>query len=290
MPTDIRPSALAGSWYPAGPQDLRNSVAGHLRNTDDSAVPRGRPVVVVAPHAGYIWSGDVAGGSLGHLATWSYERIVLLAPNHRRPLRSASCPIADAYATPLGDVALDTAGRDALLRSGVIISDPDAHIQEHAEEIQLPFLQLLWDDVPPVLPLLIPRLSEKERNSLAEALGRWCDGRTLFLVSTDFTHYGADFGYIPFVDDIPHRLEVLDMGAVSQITSWDAVGLRRYAAETGITMCGLEAMALVMMLPWPTAPTMILTGYRRSGDREGDHSHSVSYVGMIGTLANEVAS
>ena len=284
MTRTIRPSALAGHWYPAHPRELRDSMAGFLDSARNRPLPGGRPIVVVAPHAGHAWSGEIAGEALGHLADQRYDRIVLLAPNHRQALRAASAPGEDAYATPLGDVALDAEGRDGLLCADVIVCDPDAHRHEHAEEIQLPFLQVLWPQMPPVLPLLVPPLARESRSRLATALGRWCDGRTLFLVSTDFTHYGRAFGYLPFEQDIPQRLEALDMGAVEFIKEWDAPGLRRYATDTGMTMCGLEAMLLVMSLPWPRPPLMVQTGYGRSAQRDGDHSRSVSYVGMVGVL------
>lgn len=287
MATRIRPPALAGQWYPADAAALRRSVTDFLENADSAALGQGRPAVVVAPHAGHAWSGETAGRALGLLAPWDYDRIVLMAPNHRWPLSAPSCPEESAFATPLGDVALDVAARDLLLSAGVVASVPEAHAQEHAVEIQLPFLQALWDEVPPVLPILVPRMAAADRARLALALGRWCDGRTLFFVSTDFTHYGVDYGYVPFVDDIPRRLEDLDMGAVERILAWDGEGLQSYARETGITMCGVEAMGLAMALPWPAAPAMTMTGYQRSGDRDDDYAFSVSYVGMIGTIDAE---
>jgi len=286
MTQNIRPPALAGSWYPADAATLRASVAGFLDLAAHPAAAEGRPAVAVVPHAGHAWSGEVAGGVLGLLSDLSYDRVILMAPNHRLHLTAPSCPAESAYATPLGIVPIDEAARAVLIDAGAAVSVPEAHAREHAEEIQLPFLQRLWDDVPPVLPLLVPHLDDDARHRLARTLGRWCGGRTLFLVSTDFTHYGADFGYLPFAHDVPRRLEQLDMGAVDCILRWDAAALLRYGRDTGITMCGLEAMAAVMTMPWPAAPRMALTGYQRSGDRDGDHSLSVSYVGMIGTLAD----
>ncbi len=282
--TLVRPSNLAGRWYPADPGELRASVSAMIRPNASAVVPDGRPVVIVVPHAGHSWSGTVAGQAYDCLRGFDYERIVLLAPNHRHPLAAVSSPIDDAYATPLGQVALDITGREFLQAEGGVFPVPVAHTDEHAEEIQLPFLQILWDDPPPVLPLLVPRLAVEQRRQLAEALGRWSDGRTLFIVSTDFTHYGKDFGYLPFVDDIATQLTRLDGGALDCLTSWNAAKLLDYGDATGITMCGLEAAALAMSVPWPESPSITQLAYERSGDRDGDYSLSVSYAALVGVL------
>jgi MEMO1 family protein len=282
--TLIRPSTLAGRWYPADPGELRASVSGMIRPSRSVVVPDGRPVVIVVPHAGHSWSGAVAGQAYDSLRGFDYERVVLLAPNHRFQLAAVSSPTDDAYATPLGQVALDIAGREFLQAKGGVFPISAAHADEHAEEIQLPFLQVLWNDPPPVLPLLVPRLTVEQRRQLAAALGRWCDGRTLFIVSTDFTHYGNDFGYLPFTDDIAAQLAQLDGGALDCLTSWDAEKLIDYGDTTGITMCGLEATALAMSVPWPEKPTITQLAYERSGDRDGDFSLSVSYAALVGVL------
>jgi len=285
----IRPSALASRWYPGNPDDLRTSVLAMIDGDGNLPVPKGHPVVAVVPHAGHTWSGTVAGRVYAHLKGTVYDRIVLLAPNHRLALNAVSAPIEDDYETPLGRVAIDQEGRAELLANGGVVSVPGAHADEHAEEIQLPFFQVLWADVPPVLPLLVPCLSTNQRRILAKALGRWCDGRTLVVVSTDFTHYGAAFGYVPFTDDIPTRLAKLDGGAIDHLLDWDAPGLLAYGRRTGITMCGLEAAVLAMSLPWPLRPSMSCLGYERSADRDGDFAMSVSYAALLGVLPIEVS-
>ncbi len=286
----IRPPALAGQWYDADPTVLRRSVRAYLDGADPSAAPAGRPAVLVVPHAGHMYSGPTAGRGWGLLEDQDYDRIVLLAPNHRMALAVPSCPDADAYATPLGEVAVDTEGRRLLLESGAVICAPAAHADEHAEEIQLPFLQVLTDDPPPVLPILVPRLADSDRARLVDALAPWCDDRTLWVVSTDFTHYGVSFGYAPFRDDLDRRIRDLDMGAVAQIEAGDAQGLLEYGRRTGITMCGLEAMAVVLSLPWrgPLRPRLL--DYARSGDRDGDYAFSVSYAALAAPFPEPEAS
>lgn len=281
----VRPPVLAGSWYPASPADLGAEVAGYLAAADQARRPAGRALIALAPHAGYTYSGPVAGRTLGLLATDPPDRVVILAPNHRVAIDRLALSGAGAYATPLGEVPVDTAARDRLAGLGPFAIDDRAHAHEHAIEIQLPFLQSLWPDHPfLILPLLVTRLAPDLRAEAAAALAELRDDRTLFLVSTDFTHFGADYGFMPFpddVEDIPASLEKLDTGAILRVLGGDAEGLRDYGDRTGITMCGLEATALALETGLPGGYEAALIDYARSADRDGDYSRSVSYAGVL---------
>ena len=281
----VRPPVLAGSWYPAGPAALAAEVARHLDGADPHRRPAGRGLIVLAPHAGYVYSGPVAGRVLGLLRDDPPDRVVILAPNHRAHIDRLALSGADAFATPLGEVPLDTAARDDLARRAPFAVDDRAHAHEHAVEIQLPFLQALWPGHPfVVLPLLVTRLAPELRREAAAALAELRDPRTLVLVSTDFTHYGADYGYLPFRDDsgdVPASLEKLDTGAVLRVLGGDPDGLRDYGDRTGITMCGLEAAALALESGLPEGYEAALVDYARSADRDGDFTRSVSYAGVL---------
>ncbi|MDO9693987.1 MAG: AmmeMemoRadiSam system protein B [Candidatus Latescibacteria bacterium] len=288
----VRPSALAGSWYPGSPQALRKLAAGLLAGAEPERLPAGRPVVLMVPHAGYAYSGRVAGRGWGLLRDLvsGYRRIVILAPNHHAALSRISTPRWDAYATPLGEVALDRDACEHVAHNASFTRDTHAHVREHAEEIQLPLLQALTAAPPPIVPLLVPRLSRALRYVAAEALAPWCDGSTLFVISTDLTHYGSVFGYIPFRDSVPDRLRELDQGVLDAVLAWDAEALLEYGRRTGITMCGLEAAALVMSLPWPQRPRAAVIDYARSADRDGDYTLSVSYAAAVACLPPVVAA
>ncbi|MBU0740751.1 AmmeMemoRadiSam system protein B [bacterium] len=288
--TRTRPAALAGSWYPGEAGVLAAEVKRFVATARQTEAPAGMPVVLLAPHAGYVYSGPVAGRGYGLLAGRTYDRVFVLAPPHRYPIARISFPDVDAYATPLGEVAVDRAVCERLGGCPAFDCQPAAHAQEHAEEIQLPFLQTVLAPVPPVVPLLVPRLSDAQRREAAAALGAWCDGRSLFVISTDLTHFGASYGYVPFRTDIPAKLRRLDMGALDAVLAWDARRLLDYGRDTGITMCGLEAAALVLSLPWPAKPRTALIEYARSGDRDNDFTFSVSYAALLACLDPEDAS
>ncbi len=277
-----RPATLAGTWYPADPGQLTRMVDGFLAGADASLRPAGRPLIGLTPHAGYTYSGSVAGRLFGLLRNVPPRRLVILAPNHRTRLALPALSGAAAYATPLGDVAVDTAAVARLAAGGALVIDDLAHRDEHAIEIQLPLAQRCWPgDCPAIVPVLVPYLDEAARTAAATALAAELDEGTLLLVSTDLTHYGAAFGFAPFAGDIAAAVERLDSGALLRVLAGDGPGLLGYGRQTGITMCGLEAAALALACGLPPGFESALLGYARSGDRDGDYSRSVSYAAAL---------
>ncbi|MBU8871209.1 MAG: AmmeMemoRadiSam system protein B [Gemmatimonadales bacterium] len=280
--TGTRSAVLAGSWYPGDPETLATEVDRYLVAVDPSTRPAGRPLLAVVPHAGYTYSGEAAGRLYGHLRQDCPRTVFILAPNHRAHLKKAALSGAQAFATPLGEVSVDTRAVRKLAECQAFVLDDSAHAGEHAVEIQLPFLQRLWQDrTPTIVPILVPALNRSQRMEAATALKDLTTDDTLLLVSTDFTHYGPTFGYVPFTADIPTSLERLDSGAILKILATDSQSLIGYGEETGITMCGLHATALALETGVPPGYEAALIDYRRSGDLEGDYSLSVSYASIL---------
>jgi AmmeMemoRadiSam system protein B len=278
----VRPAVLAGAWYPADPAGLARLVDGFLAGADPAAAPAGRPRLGLAPHAGYAWSGPVAGKLFGLLRGSGARRLVILAPSHRARLDRPTLSGATAFATPLGEVPVDVAAVARLAAGGAFAIDDRAHRDEHAIEIQLPLVQRCWPDgCPAIVPVLVPRLDDRRRAAAAAALAAELDDGTLLLVSTDLTHYGADYGYLPFTADIPAAIERLDAGALLRVLAGDGPGLLEYGRATGITMCGLEAAALALACGVPPGHQAALLDYARSGDRDGDYTRSVSYAAAV---------
>jgi AmmeMemoRadiSam system protein B/AmmeMemoRadiSam system protein A len=277
----VRPPVLTGTWYPSDPAQLRREVDALLEKADPDRLPGGKPVIMLVPHAGYAYSGPVAGQALGLLRGLRYDAVFVLAPSHRKPLQRPALTGLDAFATPLGEVPVAGEIRDALAASGAFSVDDRAHAFEHAVEILLPMLQRTLPEGTPLVPILVPRLDDEARRAAADALARWRDGRHLFVVSSDLTHYGREFGFLPFAEDIPRRLEQLDSGALLRFLAHDAPGLLQYGRQSGITMCGLDAAALVLSTPPPDDHEAALIAYARSGDQTGDWDHSVSYGAAV---------
>ncbi len=277
-----RAPVLSGTWYPSDPAELIAQVDTYLAAADPTLLPAGRPLIAIAPHAGYVYSGATAGHVFGLLGATRPKRIYILAPNHRLPLDKVALTSNTAFVTPLGQVPIDTETTMALAQARHFEINDAAHTQEHAIEIQLPMLQRTWPGTPPaIIPMLVPHLDKTALRTVSEALTDQWDNESLLLVSTDFTHYGAGFGYLPFTQEIPAALEKLDAGAILKILAGDAAGLQTYGEETGITMCGLSATAVALNCQLPEGYEGALLSYSRSGDRDGDYSQSVSYASIL---------
>jgi AmmeMemoRadiSam system protein B len=238
--------------------------------------------VALVPHAGYVYSGSTAGKLFGLLKENPPRRVVIMAPNHRIGLQSIALSRAAAFATPLGIVEADQVSATQLSENKSFEYNDRAHEEEHAVEIQLPLIQRTWPEATPrIVPMLVPHLNDALRSTAAAALAEVVDQDTLILVSTDFTHYGASYGYVPFTENLPAAIEKLDTGAILRILAADPKGLRQYGMDTGITMCGLEAAAVALEQGMEPGYEGALVGYSRSGDRDGDYSLSVSYASVL---------
>jgi AmmeMemoRadiSam system protein B len=185
----VRPPAVAGSFYPAEPEALRAAVSELL---EDAAACSGgaglAPKALVAPHAGYLYSGPIAASAYARLvgAQDRIERVVLLGPAHRTPLAAVGASTADAFETPLGSVAVDTSARDDLVASGLVVPADDAHAAEHSLEVHLPFLQVALGEVR-ILPLVVGEVPAAAVVAVLDAL--WGGRETVVIVSTDLSHY-----------------------------------------------------------------------------------------------------
>jgi MEMO1 family protein len=183
----VRPPAVSGLFYPAAAEELRSAVEGYLRE----ATPRdGAPVpkAVIAPHAGYVYSGPIAGSAFQALASAAsaIERVVLLGPSHFVPFRGLALPGHESFGTPLGAVKLQGAGAQASLRLPQVRIIPEAHVREHSLEVELPFLQVLLGSFE-IVPLVV---GEAEPDEVAEVLDRlWGGPETLIVISSDLSHY-----------------------------------------------------------------------------------------------------
>jgi MEMO1 family protein len=181
----VRPPAVAGSFYPDDPRELRAMVAGFLREGPAAGL-RPAPKAIIAPHAGYIYSGAIAGSAFRAVAAAAVERVVLLGPAHFVPIRGLALPGDPRFATPLGEVAVEPQGAGASLRLPQVRVIPEAHAREHSLEVELPFLQVLLGEFACV-PLVVGDASGEE---VAEVLDRlWGGPETLIVISSDLSHY-----------------------------------------------------------------------------------------------------
>jgi len=178
---------VAGAFYPAAAGELEATVRGYLRDAQPASSER-PPKAVIAPHAGYVYSGAVAASAYARLAACrdQIERVVLLGPAHRVALRGLAAPESDAFATPLGRVRLDLEAIERSLRLPQVVPFDAAHAPEHSLEVHLPFLQALLGDFA-LVPLVVGEATPLEVAEVLELL--WGGPETLIVVSTDLSHY-----------------------------------------------------------------------------------------------------
>ncbi len=182
----LRQPAVAGTFYPADPDRLRAMVRGFLARAETRGGPP--PKAVIAPHAGYAYSGPVAGSAYARLGLGrpGIRRVLLLGPSHRTLFQGLAVPGADGFATPLGVVPVDRDGVRALLELPFVHADDAPHRDEHSLEVQLPFLQEVLGPCP-VVPVVVGAAGPAEVDAALELL--WGGEETAVVVSSDLSHY-----------------------------------------------------------------------------------------------------
>jgi hypothetical protein len=282
----VKPAHLAGTWYEGRAERLRDQTDALLAAAAPAAAPV-RVAGITVPHAAYQYSGAVAATAYRLVQDGPYRRAVIVAPSHRTLVRGAAVLDVDAFSTPLGEVPVDTDGLAVLGRHALVRRDPEPFAVEHSIEIQLPLLQRVLPAVA-VVPVLLGALGANEVDEFGRLLESLAGPATLFIVSSDFTHYGARFDYLPFAprdaETVRTGLRQLDLGAIDHIVAGDLAGFRRYVADTAITICG--QIPIAAFLAWNgTQRRGTLLRYATSLDVTGDYQHSVSYAAIVfGTL------
>src|SRR5262249_4943697 len=182
----VRPSAVAGQFYSADPDHLRKQISDLLANV--STPVNNIPKALIAPHAGYVYSGATAAEAFASLRGGAHTitRVVLIGPAHYVHVRGIAAPTVDAFETPLGHVLVDAGAVDAISALPSVIHDDTAHAPEHALEVELPFLQTVLASFR-VVPLLV---GDATPEAIAEVLRMlWDRPGTLVVVSSDLWHY-----------------------------------------------------------------------------------------------------
>lgn len=182
----VRRAAVAGRFYPADPVELRRTIEGFLADVRPPTGPA--PKAIIAPHAGYPYSGPIAASAYAQLrsAQEAIKRVVLLGPSHYVAVAGLAAPSVEFFATPLGLVTIDTEGVCKLGSLPQVVVLDEAHAAEHSLEVQLPFLQVVLGDFK-VVPLAVGEASMEEIGEVLETL--WGGPETRFVISSDLSHY-----------------------------------------------------------------------------------------------------
>ena len=272
----LRKPAVAGQFYPSEPAELSSLIDScYLHPLGPGKAPPApksgaSTVAVVSPHAGYIYSGPVAAHSYLHVSSMADpDLVVVVAPNHYGVGSGVSTFKEGAWETPLGRMRVDEeAARRLVDLAGIVTFDPGAHRLEHSLEVQLPFIQRIYGDRVPLLPISLLFQDIDTAKTIAGAVTSLARGRRAVLVaSSDLTHYEP-------ADEAKKK----DMALIQRLLEMDLEGFYSTLEGLSVTACGFGAIATVMEAARSLGLGKAeLLKYASSGDTSGDNLQVVGY-------------
>lgn len=263
----IRKAFVAGQFYEAEPLSLQRHIERYVLNT-----PKQEVIGLMAPHAGYIYSGSVAGAVYSSVVI--PESLIILGPNHTGIGSAVSVYPEGVWETPLHNFEIDSELADKIMQNCEHCSyDATAHYYEHSIEVHLPFIAYFRKDTK-IVPIAIMKASLQDcaeiGNSLAKVLKDY-DKKTLIISSSDMSHYVTD-----------EQARKLDAMAIAKILELDPVGLYTVVAQQRITMCGVFPTVTMLFASKALGATKSsLIKYATSAETSGDYRHVVGYAGVI---------
>lgn len=267
----VRPPAVAGMFYPSPPDTLRKNIRSYL----DAATPPTLTQVraVVAPHAGYDYSGGVAGFAYKVLAAQPVppKRIYLLGPAHRVAFHGVALSEYASFKTPLGDYPLDTAQIQRLAEFSTLFTRASApHVQEHCLEVHIPFLQMIY----PAIPLVPMLFGHVDPHTVGKLLNEVLEPDDLIVVSSDLSHFHGN--------ETAHQL---DHQFLDALLAGEEAGVLRDGAA-----CGQAPAATLLVVAKAHGWEPHLLDYRTSGDVTGDVNRVVGYGAVAYTAPASTAA
>jgi AmmeMemoRadiSam system protein B len=284
---------VADIWYPGKKADLDVALKEYMKGVQ---APAGeRLAACIVPHAPYKTSGAIAGAALGMLQPGQYKRVIVLGGVHKSTFRGCSIPSVEFYQTPLGVVPLDGLAirqldMSPLIEARAVNYQADnnrvqVHEVEYSVEAVLPFLQERLGQFQ-LIPILVSDLLDYQKktdvdalDAVAEYLRPCLDDQTLLVVSSDITHYGNNFSYRPFKENIVESIDALDNEAFRLILARDVRGFAQYIDNTDNPICGKNAIAIMMRLLSKAAQGRLLA-HEISARKTGDTRTSISFASL----------
>jgi AmmeMemoRadiSam system protein B len=267
-----RPILPDQGWYPKDPGRLRSTVEDFLTNAKAPPV-KGEILGMVVPHAGHMYSGQVAAYAYRLIQGLDYTRVILIGPTHRVPFRGVSINQQSGYATPLGVVSVDEVFARRLLETDSMMKwVPDAHGVEHSLEIQIPFLQVVLKDFK-IVPILMGEQDYGTCSRLAKAILSVMgdEKKTLLVASSDLSHFHPD-----------RQARALDRTFIERVKEFDPKGLAESLASGTCEACGGGPVVAAMLASGEGGGTRtVVLNYANSGDVTGDRGQVVGYVSAL---------
>jgi AmmeMemoRadiSam system protein B len=246
---------VSGSFYPKEPKQLAAMVHGFL----SAVTASGNPWAIVAPHAGYVYSGATAAYAYKLLEGKKYKNVFILSPSHHFPFQGAGILIEDCYQTPLGKIPINQHICATLGESPAFADLPNVFEREHALEVQLPFLQTVLPDFS-LIPIIIGQSTYPTLQSIADTLKPYQAPENLFVISTDLAHFHSG-----------KENDALDQKTLEYIQKGDPKKL----LETACELCGIYPMVVAMLM---TELPFVHLKHSNSGDVTQDYREVVGYA------------
>ncbi len=267
---DVREPAVAGMFYPENKAELSKQVEQFLKNVKDQKV-KGRLIALIAPHAGYDYSGQVAAYAYKALEGKHFKRVILIGPSHRFRFDGISVGEFDYYKTPLGKVEVDKEFAKKIVESHERINFlREVHLYEHSLEVQIPFLQTVLKEDFKIVPIVFGNSSYKNCQVLSLSLAGLVDDETLLICSTDWSHY---YAY--------EKAKEMDKKGIEAVVQGDVSSFARMIEKGSCEACGAPAVITTMLLASSLGANQIqLLQYANSGDVTGDKSRVVGYAAI----------
>ena len=275
--SDVRPPAVAGQFYPSDPGKLKLAVERFLQ--DSAAVSVEKPVAIIVPHAGYIYSGQIAADAYRQVMGRQYDTIVILGVNHTTPnFSGVSIGDYNAFSTPLGSVPVDIEIKSALLKQCKdCVQSREAHVKEHSIEVQIPFIQVLFPKAK-IVPAIIHPPDYQMCVRFGQALAKVLKGHeALIVISSDLSHYPA---YEDATKADRQTLETIaslePAGVSSLMKKLDLPNLETRGCGEAAIIAGITAAKAL------GAKRAVVADYANSGDTSiGDRSRTVGYGAVV---------
>lgn len=259
---NIRPAAVAGMFYPGNAAELTHDVSAMLAA---ARMQKLRPKALIAPHAGYVYSGPIAASAYALIKPYAGDirRVILLGPTHRIAVRGLALPGVEAFETPLGRITIDQDAARLIAGLPQVTVSPQAHAQEHSLEVHLPFLQSILTDFK-LLPLAVGMAAPEEVAEVLDAL--WGGDETLIVISSDLSHY------LPYA-----AARTTDAATIDAILHGRPVSHEQACGGTPVNGLLLSAHRHGLV------PHLL--DLRNSGDTAGTHDRVVGYGAIAYTEA-----
>ena len=291
-PKFIRCAHHAGSWYDSNPSVLGGKLKEWLNAANPTVQPQ-KLKAIIGPHAGYSFCGHVAAFAYQYVAQHrkSYKTVVLLGPSHKVHLKGCALSPCTTWETPIGNFEVDQDIYSELTSNKSVEwqgTTKKIDENEHSMEMHLPFMRLCLDQGTKIVPIMVGNLDDSKAEKFGKVLAKYFDrDDVLFVVSSDFCHWGSNFDYRPYdksSGQIHEYIEKLDHAGMQHIENNDYTGFTKYLRETENTICGREPIRLLLQTIKSSqnkGPDIKFVKYDQSNQVKKMNDMSVSYASAL---------